>query len=157
PFHTSGGEAEAEASLNISKARWRMKVPTWEMCHSESLIRSTYQFDLLSETTLLEAFLITLISYRFPKTLNGTRSDIPTNTHLIRAKLRRPNMRIICDQCDQPIAGTVERTSGNFNLHPACVTQFTQLTKPSEAASHVYWQLYLNAITKVPAKSGMSF
>ena len=66
-------------------------------------------------------------------------------------------MRIICDQCNQPIAGTVERSSGNFNLHPECVMQFTEQTKSSNTASHVYWQLYLNAITKVPAKSGMSF
>ena len=66
-------------------------------------------------------------------------------------------MRIICDQCDRPIAGTVERSSGNFNLHPECVTPFTEQTTPANTASHVYWQLYLNAISKVPAKSGISF
>ena len=34
------------------------------------------------------------------------------------------NMRIICDQCNQPISGTVKRVTGNFNLHPHCLTQF---------------------------------
>jgi len=33
-------------------------------------------------------------------------------------------MRIICDQCNQPISGTVKRVTGHFNLHPHCVTQF---------------------------------
>lgn len=44
-------------------------------------------------------------------------------------------MRIICDQCDQPISGTVERFSGNFNLHPECLTQFAgelQASNPSK-------------------------
>jgi hypothetical protein len=35
-------------------------------------------------------------------------------------------MRIICDQCDQPISGTVKRVSGNFNLHPHCLPEFTE-------------------------------
>jgi hypothetical protein len=30
-------------------------------------------------------------------------------------------MRIICDQCDQPISGTVKRVSGILNLHPDCL------------------------------------
>lgn len=32
-------------------------------------------------------------------------------------------MRIICDNCSRPIAGTVQRLAGNFNLHPDCLAQ----------------------------------
>ena len=32
-------------------------------------------------------------------------------------------MRIICDNCSQPISGTVKRVAGNFNLHPDCLAQ----------------------------------
>jgi hypothetical protein len=32
-------------------------------------------------------------------------------------------MRIICDHCSLPIAGTVKRLAGNFNLHPECLAQ----------------------------------
>ena len=30
-------------------------------------------------------------------------------------------MLIICDQCNQPISGTVKRVPGHFNLHPDCL------------------------------------
>ena len=32
-------------------------------------------------------------------------------------------MRIICDHCSLPIAGTVKRLAGNLNLHPQCLTE----------------------------------
>jgi len=45
---------------------------------------------------------------------------------------RSTKMRIICDQCDRPITGTVKKLSGNFNIHPHCVRQFTgELTTPN--------------------------
>ena len=51
-------------------------------------------------------------------------------------------MRIICDQCDQPISGIVKRFSGNFNLHPDCLEQFAgelntsnPSTRPSQESS----------------------
>ena len=41
------------------------------------------------------------------------------------------NMRIICDQCNQSITGTLKRVTGNFNLHPHCLIQFAGELKTS--------------------------
>jgi hypothetical protein len=38
-------------------------------------------------------------------------------------------MRIICDHCGRPMSGTVERVSGNFNLHPDCLAQLGKEAK----------------------------
>ena len=32
-------------------------------------------------------------------------------------------MRVICDHCSLPIAGTVKRLAGNLNLHPQCLAE----------------------------------
>ncbi|HKR61337.1 MAG TPA: hypothetical protein VJS64_16575 [Pyrinomonadaceae bacterium] len=38
-------------------------------------------------------------------------------------------MRIICDHCGEPVAGTVKRVAGNLNLHPDCLAQLGEETK----------------------------
>ena len=59
------------------------------------------------------------------------------------------NMRIICDQCDLPISGTVKKLFGNFNLHPHCLTRFAEgsttpnpstLPQQSSIAALVKWE-----------------
>lgn len=46
-------------------------------------------------------------------------------------------MRIICDHCERPIAGTVKVLAGSFNLHPDCLTELGRERKSKPAAS---WQ-----------------
>ena len=45
-------------------------------------------------------------------------------------------MRIICDQCEQPISGTVKRVSGHFNLHPDCLLDSAEELSTSNLSSH---------------------
>ena len=47
-------------------------------------------------------------------------------------------MRIICDHCSQPIAGTVKRVAGNFNLHLVCIAELGKEAKRESTA--VSWR-----------------
>ena len=47
-------------------------------------------------------------------------------------------MRIICDHCGDPVAGTVKRTTGNLNLHPDCLAELGAEAKPELTA--VSWR-----------------
>ena len=57
-------------------------------------------------------------------------------------------MRIICDQCEQPISGTVKRVSGNFNLHPDCLIQFAEELNSSNLSARPDRELSMAALVR---------
>lgn len=57
-------------------------------------------------------------------------------------------MRIICDQCDQPIYGTVKKVSGNFNLHPECLIHCAEELGTANVSPHLGQQSSTVALTR---------
>ena len=61
-------------------------------------------------------------------------------------------MRILCDQCEQPICGTVKKLSGNFNLHPDCLAQFTEDLNTSSSSTRPEQEFPLASVETVETK-----
>ncbi|CAN5848449.1 hypothetical protein BH18ACI4_BH18ACI4_17300 [soil metagenome] len=54
-------------------------------------------------------------------------------------------MLIICDHCSRPISGTVERVTGNFNLHRDCLAQLGKPEKPE--SNSVPWRRQKHSVS----------
>lgn len=123
----------------------RNDTPVAPAHHSE--IRSNRRFSLTcfrSSTQLHRlkslVFIRIVPTFSFPETRSVVAQEV------LRLIDKRPiwwrvlsvevnNMRIICDQCDLEISGTVKRLFGNFNLHPDCLIRFAEGPTTSKAST----------------------
>ncbi len=58
-------------------------------------------------------------------------------------------MRIICDHCGQPIAGTVKRVAGNFNFHLVCMAPGNEAKQESTVVS---WRGHESSVSALESK-----
>lgn len=61
-------------------------------------------------------------------------------------------MRIICDHCGQPIAGTVKRVAGSFNFHLACLSPGKEAKQESTVGS---WRGHESSVSALIGSKGL--
>ena len=64
------------------------------------------------------------------------------------------DMRVICDHCGDPVAGTVKRAAGNLNLHPECLAQLGG-ESPSELTA-VSWRSGDSSVSMLLQRTGIA-
>ena len=62
-------------------------------------------------------------------------------------------MRIICDHCSKPIAGTLKRIPGSLNLHPECLARLGEETKSELTA--ISWRSGDSSVSMLLERKGI--
>ncbi len=62
-------------------------------------------------------------------------------------------MRIICDHCGQPIAGSVKRVAGNFNFHLVCMAELGKEAKQESTVGS--WRGHESSVSALMVSKGL--
>lgn len=131
---------------------------------SERVFRLTCQIARIEVPGLLPLLLKSIINSEIsaklhsrPRVCCGMGRDKANRGRRIKCPLstfhrKEKDMRIICDHCSKPISGTIKRIPGSLNLHPECLAQLGEETKPELTA--ISWRSGESAVSMLLERKG---